>query len=63
VPDTNISRRFLEDCSDSETPTGNIINGVRHSYSILQDIAEKYNSIAEWCGIPVVPKVFLKDSK
>lgn len=59
----NKVRRFLEECSDSETSTGSIINGIGHGYSILQDIAEKYNGIAEWCGMPVVPKVFLKSSK
>lgn len=59
----NKIKRFFEEISDSESSTGKIISGVKNGYSILQDIAEKYNSIAEWCGSPVIPKVFLKTKK
>lgn len=56
----NKIRRFLEDCGDAETSIGKTIKGIKHGYSILQDVAEKYNNIAQWCGMPVVPKAFLK---
>ena len=47
----NQIRRFLEELGDSESTSGKVIGGIKHGYSILQDIAEKYNSIAEWCGV------------
>ncbi|WP_407312504.1 COR domain-containing protein [Desulfosporosinus sp. SB140] len=56
----NKIKRFLEEVGESETSMGKVMNGIKHGYSILQDMAGKYNSIAEWCGMPVVPSVFLK---
>lgn len=57
----NKIRRFIEGLSNPETSTGKFVSGLKYGHSILQDIAEKYNSIAEWCGSPIIPKVFLKN--
>lgn len=53
-------KRVLEELSDPDSSTGKLINGTKYGFSILQDIAEKYNSIAEWCALPVIPKFFVK---
>ncbi|EMX0193795.1 hypothetical protein COJ87_19875 [Bacillus cereus] len=53
-------KRILEELSDPESSTGKVISGTKYGYSILQDIADKYNSIAEWCALPTIPKFFLK---
>ncbi|MEK4171482.1 COR domain-containing protein [Lysinibacillus sp. FSL L8-0312] len=53
-------KRILEDLSDPNSSTGKAINGTKYGYSILQDIADKYNSIAEWCALPTIPKFLLK---
>lgn len=53
-------KRVLEELSDLDSPTGKIIKGTKYGYAILQDIADKYNSIAEWCALPTIPKIFLK---
>lgn len=53
-------KRVLEDLSDPTSSSGKIIKGTKYGYGILQDIAEKYNSIAEWCALPTVPKALLK---
>jgi internalin A len=34
---------------------------MKYGISIVQDIAGKYNKIAEWCGFPVIPSPFLKN--
>lgn len=56
----NKVKRFLMDLQDEDSNLGKVIGGIKHGAGIVQDIAEKYNSVAEWCGLPVVPKVFLK---
>lgn len=53
-------KRILEDLSNPDSSTGKIISGTKYGYSILQDIADKYNSVAEWCTLPTIPKFFLK---
>lgn len=53
-------KRILEDLSDPNSSTGKVISGTKYGYSILQDIANKYNSVAEWCALPTIPTMFLK---
>lgn len=52
--------KFLEDLADPGSRTGKVIAMVKDGVSIVQDIAESYNSVAEWVGLPVVPRFFLK---
>jgi len=40
--------------------TKSALDKVEDGIEIAQDLAGKYNKIAEWCGMPVVPSVFLK---
>lgn len=56
----NKVKRFLEEVQDSESEIGKVVRGIKYGVRIAQDIGEKYNNIAEWCGLPVIPKVFLK---
>ncbi|NOY85543.1 MAG: hypothetical protein GXO96_12125 [Nitrospirae bacterium] len=39
---------------------GKAIDTTKKGAKIAQDIAGTYNKVAEWCGLPVVPSVFLK---
>lgn len=52
--------RFMQEVQDEESLLGKTIKNIKYGFSIAQDIADKYNTIAEWCGIPVVPRLFLK---
>ncbi|MDZ7694230.1 MAG: hypothetical protein U5K69_24440 [Balneolaceae bacterium] len=36
------------------------ITSVKNGYSVLQDLASGYNSIAEWLALPQVPRILLK---
>lgn len=56
----NKVKRFLLDVQNEESELGKVIKGLKYGVGIVQEIGEKYNSIAQWCGLPVVPKVFLK---
>lgn len=56
----NKVKRFLMEMQDTKSELGKAVRGIKYGVKIAQDIGEKYNSIAEWCGLPVIPKVFLK---
>lgn len=56
----NKVRRFLDELQDDSTEIGKVMEKVKYGVEIAQNIGEKYNAIAEWCGMPVIPKVFLK---
>ena len=53
-------RNFVENIDKVESKIGNTINHIKGGIEIAQRIAGHYNSIAEWCGLPQVPKPFLK---
>lgn len=50
---------FLSSLTDPESKTGKIIEGVKGGAAIAQDLARSYNSVAEWVGLPQVPRLFL----
>lgn len=54
---------FLEGVGKTGSRTGKALKGLRDGIKIGQDLAEFYNSIAQWCGLPQVPKPFLKKEK
>lgn len=53
-------KTFLEKAQDPDSSYGKTIKAVKNGYTILQDIAAGYNSVAEWFALPQVPRVFLK---
>lgn len=59
----NTLRRTIEEIEDESSPLHKTVKAVKHGINIAQDIAEKYNAIAQWTGLPVVPKPFLKKKK
>ena len=55
--------RLLEDMGDKNSTLSKVIAGTKNGVSIAQDLAEQYNGIAQWAGLPQVPKPFLKKDK
>lgn len=51
---------FLNQLADPNSKAGKAIAMVKNGFDIAQDIAASYNSVAEWVGLPVVPRLFLK---
>jgi len=56
----NTLKSFIEDLEDKTTTIGKAISTAKKGAKIAQDIAGYYNKVAGWCGLPVVPSVFLK---
>ncbi len=53
-------KRLLDELNDNESKLNKTVAGVKSGISIAQDIAQGYNGIAQWLGLPQVPKPFLK---
>jgi hypothetical protein len=53
-------KRIVHDLGDEDSNLHKTIGGVKQGVSIAQDIAKGYNDIAQWLGLPQVPKPFLK---
>ncbi|HAP62400.1 MAG TPA: hypothetical protein DCR93_23850 [Cytophagales bacterium] len=52
--------RFLNKVNEEGTKLNKLVKGLNDGVSIAQDIAQQYNQIADWTGLPQVPKAFLK---
>lgn len=52
-------KRIVEDLEDKGSQLNKAVKRVKRGIDIAQDIAKGYNSIAQWLGMPQVPKPFL----
>jgi len=52
-------KRIVDDLNNEDSNLSKTIKGIKHGISIAQDIAKGYNDIAQWIGLPQVPKPFL----
>jgi C-terminal of Roc, COR, domain/Ras of Complex, Roc, domain of DAPkinase len=57
---TNRLKRLVEDLADEKSKLHKTVKGIKNGIRITQDIAKGYNDIAQWAGLPQVPKPFLK---
>lgn len=53
-------RRVLEKIKSGEGKLAEAIKTAENGYEVFKDVAGKYNKIAQWCGLPVVPDFFTK---
>ncbi|NOQ28062.1 MAG: hypothetical protein GQ564_22090 [Bacteroidales bacterium] len=56
----NRLKRMVEELGDEGSKLHKTVKGIKHGIGIAQDIAKTYNDIAQWAGLPQVPKPFLK---
>ena len=56
---TNTLKRIIDDLEDEKSTLHKTVKGIKHGIGIAQDIAKGYNRIAQWCGLPTVPKPLL----
>lgn len=55
----NRLKRLVEDLNNEDSNLRKAVDGVEKGIDVAQDIAKRYNSIAEWAGLPQVPTAFL----
>ncbi|WP_019411204.1 hypothetical protein [Pseudomonas psychrophila] len=53
-------RRVIESALEKGTEINTALDKLDAGWEIFKDVAGKYNRIAEWCGLPQVPSVFVK---
>ena len=56
----NRLKRLAQDLGNEDSKLHKAVKSIKHGISIAQDIAQSYNDIAQWAGLPQVPKPFLK---
>ncbi len=56
----NRLKRLVAALENEDSNLHKTVKGIKNGVSIAQDIAKGYNDIAQWAGLPQVPKPFLK---
>ncbi len=51
---------FIKKMDDTNTRIGKVVKTMDNGIGYAQDLAGYYNKIADWCGMPHVPSIFLK---
>lgn len=52
-------RELVEEASTVGTKTNEMLSKLESGISLIQSLGRKYNSIAEWCGAPQIPRPLL----
>lgn len=55
----NKAKRLLEELNDTSTELGKTVDKIKGGVKIAQDLGKQYNKIAQWCGLPTVPRPLL----
>jgi GTPase SAR1 family protein len=55
----NRIKRLANELTDEKSNLHKAVKGIKNGIKISQDIASGYNDIAQWVGLPQVPKPFL----
>lgn len=53
-------KKFIESVNKKNSEIGKVIKTGEAAWGHFKNLAGKYNSIAEWCGLPQIPKIFTK---
>jgi hypothetical protein len=53
-------KSFLDKAIDGNDEIKKTIEAAKSGWDTLKILAGKYNSIAQWCGLPQIPKIFTK---
>lgn len=52
-------RRILDKFTEEGSTLKKAIDATETGWELMKDLAGKYNKVAEWCGLPQVPSVFI----
>lgn len=53
-------KRFIDEASNTGSDVSKFFDSISDGVEKLKSLGCKYNSIAEWCGAPQIPNVFVK---
>jgi GTPase SAR1 family protein len=55
----NRLKRIIDEFSNGESTLNKAVKGIKNGVSIAQDIGKGYNDVAQWLGLPQIPRPFL----
>lgn len=53
--------KFLNEANEVGTEASELAEKGGKALDLLKSLGRRYNSIAEWCGMPVIPSLFVKE--
>ncbi len=53
--------KFLKDANEVGTEANNLATKSGEALGLIKNLGRRYNSIAEWCGMPVIPSILIKE--
>lgn len=53
-------KRLIDNIADTGSNLNLAIKKAEKGWEVFSDLANRYNKLAEWCGLPVVPSALLK---
>lgn len=53
--------KFLNEANEVGTEASELAEKGGKALDLLRSLGRRYNSIAEWCGMPVIPSLFVKE--
>ncbi|OEC85316.1 hypothetical protein [Acinetobacter sp. YK3] len=53
--------KFLKEANELGTEANDLVEKGGKALDLLKSLGRRYNSIAEWCGMPVIPSLFVKE--
>ncbi len=56
-------KRIVDEIGNDKSTLNKVVRSVKNGVAIAQDIAKSYNELAQWVGLPIVPKTFLKSDR
>lgn len=53
--------KILNEANEVGTEVNDLVEQSGKAFELMKNLGRKYNSVAEWCGLPVIPSVFVKE--
>ena len=53
--------KILNEANEVGSEVNDLVEQGGKAFELMKNLGRKYNSVAEWCGLPVIPSVFVKE--
>ncbi|OTG83552.1 hypothetical protein [Acinetobacter sp. ANC 4648] len=53
--------KILNEANEIGSEVNDLVEKGGQAVELIKNLGRKYNSVAEWCGLPVIPSVFVKE--
>lgn len=53
--------KILNEANEIGTEVNGLVEQGGKAFELMRNLGRKYNRVAEWCGLPVIPSVFVKE--